>query len=433
MNELFDNHLALIARRWPQLTDSLVHQEVDSLQAELIEGHESTLLIQGIQLTSRHDRQGEARLQAASIPEASPVVHLYGTGLGELATLLLSRPALRQLRVHILNEALFSLVLRLLAQPWLADPRVELQLAADSKEIVLPFIALPAELMLTSDANAKLRDRLVAQIELPYVNRQYDPAQPHRRERIRSNHALLAQDRDVAELFGSHPGCEALVVATGPTLARHYARLQQIMAQPLRSLLICVDTAYRPLREQGIRPDFIVSTDINIHGGILLPEESDSVGLVYFPMVSPEVLLAWKGPRYGAYSASPLYEEERGLLPRGELFSSGSVLHPAVDLAVKMGASRVTLLGADFAFIGSQTHAGWPAGLLTPANMSQHWVLNGHGQRVTTLLNFRSYLCYLERYITAHPEVQFFNTCREGALIDGADYDPAWLREGSHE
>ena len=160
-----------------------------------------------------------------------------------------------------------------------------------------------------------------------------------------------------------------------------------------------------------------------------LPEESDSVGLVYFPMVSPEVLLAWQGPRYGAYSASPLYEEVRGLLPRGELFSSGSVLHPAVDLAVKMGAGRVTLLGTDFAFIGEETHAGWPAGLLTPTNMPTHWVLNGHGQRVTTLLNFRSYLCDLERFIARHPEVSFFNTCRDGAWIDGADYDEAWCQE----
>ena len=193
MDVLFDKHLALIAARWPQLAPVLAQQAVDELQAQLLEGRESTLLIQGIQLTSRHDRQGEARLQAASVPGDSPLVHLYGTGLGELATLLLSRPALRQLRVHILNEALFSLVLRLLEQPWLAHPRVQLQLAADSKEIVLPFIALPAELMLTSDANAKLRDRLVAQIELPYVNRQFDPAQPHRRERIRSNHALLVQ------------------------------------------------------------------------------------------------------------------------------------------------------------------------------------------------------------------------------------------------
>ena len=431
MNELFDKHLALIAARWPQLAPVLAQQPVDELQAELLEGRESTLLIQGIQLTSRHDRLGEAQLQAASVSEASPVVHLYGTGLGELATLLLSRPALRQLRVHLLNEALFSLVLRLLEQPWLADPRVQLQLASASKEIALPFIALPAELMLTSDANAKLRDRLVAEIELPYVNRQFDPAQPRLRERVRSNHGLLAQDRDVAELFGTRPGGEALVVASGPTLARHYERLRQRMAQPQPPLLICVDTAYRPLREQGIRPDFIVSTDINIQGSVLQPQQSESIRLVYFPMVDPEVLSAWQGVRYGAYSASPQYDEVRALLPRGELFASGSVLHPAVDLAVKMGAARVTLLGADFAFIGAQTHAGWPAGMLTPAHMSQHWVLNGRGERVTTLLNFRSYLCYLERYIAAHPEVQFFNTSLDGAQIDGAAYDPEWLAEAS--
>lgn len=432
MSELLEHHLALMARRWPQIAEELGRQAVDQLQAELVEGRESTLTIDGVQLSSRHDRQGEAALQAASVPETARTIHLYGTGLGELATLLLTRPALQRLTVHILNEAIFSLVLRLLEQPWLQDPRVELQLASHGREIGFPFVALPAELILASDRNAKIRDRLVAQIELPYVNRQFDPALPHRRERIASNQALLAADQDVSQLFGSRPGCDALVIATGPSLVHHYARLRQMMAQPERPLLICVDTAYRPLREQGICPDLVVSIDINIHQGILIPEGSAEVGLIYFPMVQSSVLAAWQGPRYGGYSASPLYDEVRKMLSRGALFSSGSVLHPAVDLAVRMGAARITLLGADFAFIGAETHAGWPAGLLTPAHMSQHWVLNGHGQRITTLLNFRSYLCYLERYISAHPEVQFFNASQEGALIDGAPFSPLWPGE-SHE
>lgn len=432
MSELLAHHLALIARRWPQIAEELAQQDVDRLQAELVEGRESTLMIAGVQLSSRHDRQGEAALQAASVPESATTIHLYGTGLGELATQLLTRPALQCLNVHILNEGIFSLVLRLLEQPWLQDPRVELQLAGRSREIGFPFVALPAELILACDRHAKIRDRLVAQIELPYVNRQFDPALPQRRERIASNQTRLAEDPDVSQLFGSRPGCEALVIATGPTLLQHYARLRRVMAQPVRPLLICVDTAYRPLREQGICPDLVVSIDINIHQGILIPEGSAEVGLIYFPVVESSVLAAWQGPRYGAYSASPLYDEIRQALPRGALFSSGSVLHPAVDLAVRMGATRITLLGADFAFIGGETHAGWPAGLLTPAHMSRHWVLNGHGQRITTLLNFRSYLCYLERYITAHPAVQFFSASQDGALIDGAPFSPLWPGE-SHE
>jgi hypothetical protein len=105
----------------------------------------------------------------------------------------------------------------------------------------------------------------------------------------------------------------------------------------------------------------------------------------------------------------------------------GSVIHPAIDLGVKMGASRITLFGADFAFPGGKTHTGWQDGDLGPQmNIARHWVRDGRGNKVKTQLNFRSYLIELERYIALHPEVQFFNTSRDGALIDGTSFDPDW-------
>ncbi|HAB01625.1 MAG TPA: motility accessory factor Maf-2, partial [Pseudomonas sp.] len=77
------------------------------------------------------------------------------------------------------------------------------------------------------------------------------------------------------------------------------------------------------------------------------------------------------------------------------------------------------------AFPGDRTHTGWDDGVLGPTvSAARHWVLDGHGQRVRTQLNFRGYLIDLERYIARHPEVRFFNTSRAGALIAGTDYDP---------
>ena len=47
-------------------------------------------------------------------------------------------------------------------------------MASDYNEIQLPF-ALPAELLLVSDENSKIRDRLVAEIEIPFINKQFQP------------------------------------------------------------------------------------------------------------------------------------------------------------------------------------------------------------------------------------------------------------------
>ncbi|WP_372437961.1 motility associated factor glycosyltransferase family protein [Pseudomonas chlororaphis subsp. aureofaciens] len=426
MSESFEGNAQAIQARWPRLLERLLAEDSAGLQADLVEGLGSTLSISGIQLTSRHDRTAEARTQAASLPADSPVIHLYGTGLGDLQQILLENPALQRLQVHILNGAVFALVLQLLdQQAWLNDPRVELGYAGDLAEIQLPFFALPSELVLADDYNAKIRDRLVSEVHLAFNNRDFVADSPEVTQRLQSSAELVASDSDVAQLFGTQPGREVFVIATGPSLERHFERLREIRAQARRPLFICVDTAYRPLLKQGIEPDIVVSIDHRISGLHLPPEKSAAITLVYLPMVDPQILALWQGPRYVGYSASPIYTRMREQLPKAQLYVGGSVIHPAVDLAVKMGAEQVTLFGADFAFPMNKTHAGWLDGELGPQlGAARHWVLDGHGQRVRTQLNFRSYLCELERFIAGHPRVRFYNSSRDGAMIAGTIYHP---------
>ena len=81
--ELLLHQLAIIEARWPTLAGALATAQLGDFQVELCEGSGSTLLVNGIQLTSRHDREAEAQLQANSLPNAREL-HLYGTGLGDL-------------------------------------------------------------------------------------------------------------------------------------------------------------------------------------------------------------------------------------------------------------------------------------------------------------------------------------------------------------
>ncbi|WP_024617491.1 motility associated factor glycosyltransferase family protein [Pseudomonas kilonensis] len=430
MSEFFQRNLQVIEQRWPALAERLLVEDAGALQADLIEGLGSTLSINGIQLTSRHDRLAEADLQAASLPPDAAVVHVYGTGLGDLQNHMLERAGVERLYVHILNGSVFTLVLQLLDQSsWLADSRVELLYAGDLAEIQLPFFALPAELVLADDFNAKIRDRLISEIHLAFSNREFDPKAPEIIERLQATFNLVQTDHDVTELFGSFNGREAFVIATGPSLEQHFEKLRELNDQAERPLLICVDTAYRPLINHGIRPDVVVSIDQRISARHLPPEDTGDIALVYLPMADPSVIEAWQGPRYVGYSASPIYHQMRQLLRRGELYVGGSVIHPAVDLAVKMGAAQITLFGADFAFPHDKTHAGWGDGDLGPQlGVAKHWVLDGHGQRVKTQLNFRSYLCELERFIAGHPQVRFYNSSRDGARIVGADFHPEYVQ-----
>lgn len=430
MSDFFQRNLQVIEQRWPALAERLLLENAGGLRADLVEGLGSTLSIDGIQLTSRHDRLAEADLQASSLPLDAAIVHVYGTGLGDLQSRLLERVGLAKLYVHVLNGSVFALVLQLLDQsPWLADPRVELFYAGDLTEIQLPFFALPAELVLADDFNAKIRDRLVSETHLTFNNRDFHPEAPQIIERLQATFGLVQADRDVAELFNSLDGREAFVIATGPSLEQHFETLRGLNDQPGRPLLICVDTAYRPLINHGIQPDIVVSIDQRISTQHLPPQNTGAIALVYMPMADPLMLSAWQGPRYCAYSFSPIYERLRQQLRRGELHMGGSVIHPAVDLAVKMGAEHITLFGADFAFPHDRTHAGWADGELGPQlGAAKHWVLDGHGQRVKTQLNFRSYLCELERFIAGHPHVRFYNSSRDGAMIVGTYFHPEFAQ-----
>lgn len=428
MDEIYQRNSAVLAERWPAVMQRLSGEDPSSVPAQLLEGHGSTLSVAGIQLTSRHDRLAEARIQADSLPAKSPVIHLYGTGLGDLQRVLLASDGLEQLHVHILNGALFALVMQLLEQnDWLSDPRVVLGYADARTEIQLPFFALPAELVLADDANARIRDRLVSEVHVDFNNQEFSPDNPENLRRLEQGRALLESDTDVAALFGTQAGRDVFVIATGPSLQQHLPRLSSTFERADRPLFICVDTAYVPLRKQGIKPDLVVSIDHRITSRHLPADETQGVALVYLPRQDAAMLQAWQGPRYVGYSTSPVYSRIRQQVPRANLHVGGSVIHPAIDLAVKMGAARITLFGADFAFPGGKTHTGWQDGDLGPEmSIARHWVLDGRGNKVKTQLNFRSYLIELERYIVQHPEVRFFNTSRDGALIAGTEFDPEW-------
>lgn len=429
-DEMFERHATLISQRWPTLWSHLQAQVVESISAELTEGLGSTLSIDGIQLSSRHDRIKEAALQAASLPD-EPVLHLYGTGLGDLPRTLLTRTGLQRLEVKIMNGVLFALVLRLLEQDdWLGDPRVELMMAGDESEIRLPFFALPPELQLVEDAASPIRDRLVSELERPVVNARFRVDNPQIAARLVENSPLLRSDGDVTSLFGLAQNKCALVVASGPTLQDKLAILQhQLHTRRQHYLLICVDTALTFLLRHGIQPDVVVTIDGCIQPVHLPAARSAQTILVYYPTVPTATLQTWQGPRLAAFSPSAMYEVLRQAIPKGVLHSGGSVIHPAVDLAVQMGCGDIILLGADFAFPGDLTHSGWADGALgLYARQAPTWAIDGYGRRVKTVPSFSAYRVELERYIACHPEACFWNSSREGAKIAGCNYHPEFVK-----
>jgi hypothetical protein len=382
-------------------------------------GPHPSLVVDGVQLASRHDPRAEAELQARLVPAQAGEATLYGFAQGEIARVLLARPRLARLAVVVLAPSAARAVLARFDAAWLGDPRVELLHPAECLELAAPFAASPADLRLACDEAARLRDLVALELATPAIRRHQRAREAELLARIAAVEARFAGDADVGALFGSRAGVTLCVAAAGPSLARHWDELRRREAE-----LVAVDAALKPLVAAGIAPAFVVSQDPHPEGMRRVfavdPARLARSRLVYFPEVPPEVLAAWPGERRAARGRSALHA--RAPNPRGiaALESSGSVFHPAVDLARRLGARRIELFGADFAHPSGRSHVegcAWQhrwdhAALAT-------WVLDGHGRRIPSLPNLIGYLRDFERYVAAHPEVEFVSRSRAGAAMRG--------------
>ncbi|MBY6185905.1 DUF115 domain-containing protein [Marinobacter hydrocarbonoclasticus] len=421
MTEHYQDNMAILRQRWPALAEMLAAQPDISPDAELVQGLQTTLSIQGIQLTSRHDRIAEASLLARKIPKSARSATLFGTALGDVQHFLLKRPALESLKVVILNRAIFRHVLTLSEQrSWLEDPRVEL--VFDGSTLLRPPLAtVPGEVMLAERACEGLRDRLMWQMNEERANQIHSADNPEVRSRFRELLPLIKSDTDVATLFNtlsaSAGKAKVLVIATGPSLQFGFERIRQARQN---AIVIAVDTALKPLLDAGITPDYVVTIDARITAEHLQVERVGPVPLIYFPRIAPAELRRWPGERIAAVWEASGYDVLARKAGCGRVYSSGSVTLTAVDLAVKMGATDIALFGCDFAYPNGQTHTGYEDGELGASARKARYMITGcNGELVATEPNMAMYLRTLEDYICRHPGVRFTNMGEIGALIKG--------------
>ncbi len=422
--DVFEKNIAVLRERFPGVCSRVLNSR-ESLRVDVVSRRVSSLSINQLLIASCYEPRREASRQASLIPQDSREAWVYGLGSGALPRFLLARPNLSTLHVVLFNPAVAQAVFRFFdASDWLADPRVSLGFAVDETTLHAPFAANFPCLMLADEASSRLRDMVCLELSTPFIREKHSAHNAHLKQRLHDNEPYVRADGDVASLFGTRSGQTLVVAAAGPSLADQFGWMG---AQRQRFALLAVNTALKPLVAAGLIPDAVVIIDegehLKAHFQGMDTEVLRSVPLVYFPRVHGEVLSLWPGPRLTAYPPHELYAEIRQQYPKGALFASGSVLHPAVDLAVRMGADRLILAGADLAYPRGQRYvAGSAVSGKNMAPTSEYWVLDGEGERVPTSASLRGYLRDLEGYIERHPGIRFVNSSRQGARIAGTSF-----------
>lgn len=423
--DIYNANMSIIRRRWTDIYGLLTNCE--NLERVEIDASYSvpTLVIDGIHLSSVFDPVREAKLQTSPIAKGSDKVWVYGIGIGALPRQLLAEE-ISHLFTVVLSPAVSRQVFGFLDQTdWLSDSRLTLLSATSDQNIHFPFCVVPPELFLACESSSRLRDNIYLELQTPHIKAQHANKRLLLEEKIQIQSEFIRSDGDVTDLFNTAAGEIFVVAGAGPTLDEHFNWLSR---NRKKVRIVSVDAAYKSLSKNEIFPDVVVAIDDHgsLHG---LFDQCDlskatHIPLVYFPQVTKSLLSIWPGPRKTAYTMSPLHEKIKKEIPKGNLYTSGSVIHTAVDLAVKMGAGTIIFMGADFSYPGGKSHSSefTYSRKVDLKKRSSHWVLNGEGERVVTSTNLRGYLRDLENYIETVPEVTFYNASKKGALISGTKH-----------
>jgi hypothetical protein len=114
----------------------------------------------------------------------------------------------------------------------------------------------------------------------------------------------------------------------------------------------------------------------------------------------------------------PRYDAIAEQAPKGRVWSAGTVLHAAVDLAAQSGAAAITLIGADFGYPAHRSHADGAVGAqAVDAPSARMQTRDGYGQPLPTDINLLGYLRDLDDWAQRHPGVRVQKRGRAGAAM----------------
>jgi len=165
----------------------------------------------------------------------------------------------------------------------------------------------------------------------------------------------LIRHRGVAELKNLYKDKPAILVSTGPSLAKNIHHLINIQD---KVIIICVGQALRVLLAYDIRPDFACTVDFGEVNYVHFKGLMDcGIPLVTINRTYAKLIKDWQGPKFVAATPVPGFEDmATGILTdKGFIEAGGSVAHLCFGLAQLLGCNPITFIGQDLA-LGKTSH-----------------------------------------------------------------------------
>ena len=417
-----------------------------------------TLIVGGLHAHSPRDPVREATRLAASVPDETRCVILFGFGFGYLAEALVARFAPHA--VPGTEQTISIIALE-------ADPDI-LELARGTRDLADLF-SNPCFSILVPGDEAALPD-LVGNLNHPPCILKNAALVKHKSRwygeqekliellgrRARTNKATKAKfarrwirntvkNADLAwqlpgirELKEVFEGLPALLVAAGPSLDK-YRHLLPALRE--RCLVVCVDTALRACLDAGCTPDFVLAVDPQYWNARHL----DHVNTAECTLVSELALwpALWRLPWKTCYLYSSQFPLGSWLESRvdtkGPLAAGGSVATSAWDFCRYLGCRDIHVLGLDLAYPAGRTHmlgavfeeySLMRATRLHPTELDSFMVPHGsfasrvparNGGMVLCDARMKMYVSWFSHVCSGDTAFRIHSVGTAGAAIDGID------------
>jgi hypothetical protein len=383
------NSQALKAHFGDEVLSRVKMERVSSLQVlRSRSGLPTAATQEGFFLHSRYDPQQEATRFISGIDIKRSVIVVFGFGFGYHIREVLKRVRegakvfIFESRPSVLKIAMKTLDLREI----FSSPRVRLCVGQDVNDFIrdipkeidyfqfdgVSFVRHPSSCRFDPDFYNRIEGEIVESIQLRLTNLL---TQFHFQgvwiQNLLQNACEIISNPGVATLFTKFTGIPAFIIGAGPSLEKN---VRYLACAKGKGLLICTDTALKPILKWGIVPDFVVTLDAQEKScGDFDGLEIEGPWLVADATCTPKVLSGYKGGKLIFFTGHAHFERDgrmvlKGLNPlmdwfynlipdKGHIQTGGSVSTSSFDLARCFGADPIVFVGQDLSYSDERLYA----------------------------------------------------------------------------
>lgn len=242
------------------------------------------------------------------------------------------------------------------------------------------------------------------------------------------NMKVLLDAPDITDCRGLCSDLPVVLVGAGPSLDESIEFLQAVQD---KAIIICSNSPYRKLINNGIQPHFVVAADPKEYTAKVFEGlDIDNVFLAAPITAPPKAIQMFKGRTFcwtGISAIAVAIRKRLGLPPGSIIVEQGTVSACILDIARQWGCRKLIMVGQDMAMTESGKYYTEDSLYADEGNMMDdtkgcHRLPGNTIKDVPVESRLFVYLKTFEQFIEKYPQIDYRNTARLGVKIKGAPY-----------